>query len=483
MTHHALDLNRFRTHYVLGAVLVILLLIVGACAGGSDSSTADTDAADTEQTTDDSATAAATAAPAAEAAETTDQTAQEGAADQAPTVDPASVESVSELPPEQRNNFYAAPPEMTIDPEKYYYATIATEKGDIRAQLFAERAPVTVNNFVFLAREGFYDNTSFHRVLEDFMAQAGDPTGTGAGGPGYSFQDEFDPSLTFDRPGMLAMANSGPATNGSQFFITFAPTEWLNNMHTIFGEVIEGQEVLDEITLRDPNQNPDFAGDTIETITIDEAETSELPTPLPPTPTPTPFPPTSLESGSEAGERPLAQIPSTERANYFNTPPDMVIDASQSYTAVISTSQGDLTAKLFAESAPTAVNNFVVLSNLGFYDESVVNAVNPGQAIVMGAPDNTPANDVGYQLDAELNAEEPLAVGMLAYIPMRTPSGGVQSSGSQFLIALAEPPPGATAQWSFFGQITDGVDLLSSLTISDTVESITIATADAAASD
>ena len=110
---------------------------------------------------------------------------------------------------------------MTIDPSKVYIATFKTEKGDIVTELYADRAPVTVNNLVFLANEGFYDNTTFHRVLEDFMAQGGDPTGTGAGGPGYQFEDEIDFELSFDRPGLLAMANSGPGTNGSQFFFTF----------------------------------------------------------------------------------------------------------------------------------------------------------------------------------------------------------------------------------------------------------------------
>ncbi len=130
--------------------------------------------------------------------------------------------------PMARDGMYTAPPEMTIDAAKFYYATIATEKGDIQVQLFADRAPMTVNNFVFLARAGFYNNTTFHRVIDAFMAQAGDPTATGAGGPGYDFEDEFFPGLGFDRPGLLAMANRGPATNGSQFFITLAPTEWLN---------------------------------------------------------------------------------------------------------------------------------------------------------------------------------------------------------------------------------------------------------------
>jgi peptidylprolyl isomerase/peptidyl-prolyl cis-trans isomerase B (cyclophilin B) len=174
---------------------------------------------------------------------------------------------------------YDAPPPMEIDPDKYYYATFVTDRGNIKVQLFAKRAPNTVNNFVFLARQGFYDNTIFHRVLDGFMAQGGDPTGTGTGGPGYEFADEFYPGLNFDRPGLLAMANRGPNTNGSQFFITFAPTEWLNGQHTIFGEVIEGADVLDKLTRRDPIQQADIQGDTLYTVIIEESESSILPTP------------------------------------------------------------------------------------------------------------------------------------------------------------------------------------------------------------
>lgn len=165
---------------------------------------------------------------------------------------------------------YNAPPAISIDITRTYTATIEMEKGgEIVIELFADQAPVTVNNFVFLAREGFYDGTTFHRVLDGFMAQGGDPTGTGAGGPGYSFEDEFS-DLAFDEEGLLAMANSGPNTNGSQFFITYAPTPHLTGLHTIFGRVIEGMDVVNGLTDRDPNANPDFDGDAIATITIIE---------------------------------------------------------------------------------------------------------------------------------------------------------------------------------------------------------------------
>jgi len=183
-------------------------------------------------------------------------------------------EGASAMPtdPAERNRMYDSPPEMQIDPEKSYTATFETEKGDIVIELFAEKAPKTVNNFVFLAREGFYDDTTFHRVLEGFMAQGGDPTGTGRGGPGYSFEDEFHPDLKHDRPGRLSMANAGPNTNGSQFFITFVPTPHLDGRHAVFGQVVEGMDVLDQLTRRDPRENPNYEGDKIETIRIEVEE-------------------------------------------------------------------------------------------------------------------------------------------------------------------------------------------------------------------
>ncbi|MCB8920488.1 MAG: peptidylprolyl isomerase [Ardenticatenaceae bacterium] len=174
------------------------------------------------------------------------------------------------LNPADRNNYYTAPPAFTIDPANAYIATIHTERGDIRVRLFDDEAPIAVNNFVFLARQGFYDNTTFHRVLADFMAQAGDPTGIGTGGPGYEFPNEVNNGLTFDRPGLLAMANRGADTNGSQFFLTFAATPWLDNQYTIFGEIVEGSEVLSALTLRDPEANPNYLGDIIQSIEIEE---------------------------------------------------------------------------------------------------------------------------------------------------------------------------------------------------------------------
>ena len=161
---------------------------------------------------------------------------------EAPPVDAPPV--ISEEPSKQ----YAEAPPLTIDTTATYLATMRTSMGEILIELFASAAPETVNSFIFLATEGFYDDVIFHRVIPNFMIQGGDPTGIGSGGAGYYYNDEFDSPLVFDRTGVLAMANSGPNTNSSQFFITTVPTPHLNGAHTIFGQVVEGQEIVDAIS-------------------------------------------------------------------------------------------------------------------------------------------------------------------------------------------------------------------------------------------
>lgn len=150
---------------------------------------------------------------------------------------------------------------MAIDSNKNYTATFVTSRGEIVADLFAKDAPNTVNNFVFLAREGFYDGTSFHRVIDNFMIQGGDPTGTGRGGPGYKFADELKNNPRKHQVGSLSMANAGPNTNGSQFFITHIVTDWLDGKHTVFGQVRSGQDVVNAVK----------QGDKLEKVTIQES--------------------------------------------------------------------------------------------------------------------------------------------------------------------------------------------------------------------
>ncbi len=155
---------------------------------------------------------------------------------------------------------YPAPPAMQIDAAKTYRATIATDRGDIVLELYPEHAPNTVNNFVALARDGFYDGVTFHRVISGFMIQGGDPTGTGRGGPGYQFEDEVRGNPLRHEKGVISMANAGPNTNGSQFFITHGPQPHLDGRHTVFGRVVEGQDVVDAVR----------QGDAMTSVTVEE---------------------------------------------------------------------------------------------------------------------------------------------------------------------------------------------------------------------
>ena len=171
--------------------------------------------------------------------------------------------------PAAKPRTYSAPPPMVIDTTKEYTATIETEKGSLVLELFASDVPITVNNFVFLAREGFYDGSSFHRVIPGFMAQGGDPTGTGMGGPGYIFNNEITEHTHV--AGALSMANAGADTNGCQFFITYQARHELDGDYSVFGQLIAGTDVLESLTPRAPRQNPDFEGDRIIRITITES--------------------------------------------------------------------------------------------------------------------------------------------------------------------------------------------------------------------
>jgi cyclophilin family peptidyl-prolyl cis-trans isomerase len=184
-----------------------------------------------------------------------------GSTPQADTAQPA---------PTVKSLQYDAPPPMTIDAAKQYFATVKMANGgEFVIQLYPDKAPITVNSFVFLANRGFFNGVTFHRVIDGFMAQGGDPTGTGMGGPGYEFVNEEN-DLKFDKAGVVAMANAGLDTNGSQFFITYGPQDYLNGSYTIFGQVVSGMDVVNGLTRRNPQKAPKFSGDAIESITISE---------------------------------------------------------------------------------------------------------------------------------------------------------------------------------------------------------------------
>jgi cyclophilin family peptidyl-prolyl cis-trans isomerase len=178
-------------------------------------------------------------------------------------------------PLSERRSTKFAKPEKVLAAKTDYRAVIETTKGHMVVDLYQDLAPETVNNFIFLARHHYYDGVVFHRVLEDFMAQTGDPTGTGSGGPGYTFADEVDTALKHDAKGVLSMANTGrPVTNGSQFFITFRPTPHLDGRHTVFGRVIEGLDVLDKLTRIDPQRPSGVQPDSMQRVYILEAPAS-----------------------------------------------------------------------------------------------------------------------------------------------------------------------------------------------------------------
>jgi peptidylprolyl isomerase/peptidyl-prolyl cis-trans isomerase B (cyclophilin B) len=353
-----------------------------------------------------------------------------------------------------------APPEMTIDPQTTYTATFLTERGEILVELFADLAPITVNNFIFLAREGYYDETTFFRVLPDFMAQGGDPSNTGAGSPGYTFEDEFTPELLFDGPGYLAMANRGPATNGAQFFLTVAATDWLNGRHTIFGKVVEGMDVLTSLTPRDPQENPAFEGDLLHSIDIDEVEESLLPTP---TATPDPIVPVAQEG------RPLAELPVAERENLFTGSPAMVIDPDLSYSARIETTKGEILIELRPQDVPDLVNNFVVLADLGYWDAFPIAYVESEIFVLTGSPAGDPSSDIGYTLrvQGELSNTE----GAVGYWFRQD---RIAPSGSQFYILMADLSQVLDANPTVFGYVVEGLDVVWELTGADEITRITI---------
>ncbi len=175
-------------------------------------------------------------------------------------------QEIGSLTDEPRTRFSAA--DQVLEPERDYRAVLDTSKGRMVIDLFQDAAPSTVNNFVFLALNRYYDSVPFHRVLEDFMAQTGDPTGTGRGGPGYTFGDEFGKDLAHDAKGVVSMANGGPNTNGSQFFITFRPTPWLDGKHAVFGRVLEGEDVLDALERVDPGKPGQAEPDAVERVRV-----------------------------------------------------------------------------------------------------------------------------------------------------------------------------------------------------------------------
>ncbi len=365
------------------------------------------------------------------------------------TVTPADTGNMSEQPedPAARDGMYSSPPGITIDPDRIYLATFETEKGDIVVELFASKAPNTVSNFIFLARQGFYDSTTFHRVIAGFMAQGGDPTGTGRGGPGYKFDDEFSTDLKHDGPGVLSMANSGRNTNGSQFFITLAATPWLDGQHTVFGKVVDGLDVLNAISLRDPSTATE-PGDLLKTIRIQEVPESRLPESTP-------------AALGQTGQIAMPEDPLL-RNNLYPARPAMVIDTAKEYQATIKTEKGDIVIELYDDEVPNTVNNFVFLAREGFYDTTTFHRVIADFMVQGGDPTGTGTGGPGYKFEDEfvstLKHDSPGVLSMA--------NSGANTNGSQFFITLAATP-WLDGQHTVFGKVVDGLDVLSQISLRD----------------
>ena len=405
------------------------------------------------------ATAAATLPPAAAQAPATPSA--PATPDTRPTVPAPPADNsrpLAKLSTAERSNRFSGPAPMSTISDTIYVATIKTSKGDIVAELYQD-APESVNNFVTLAKNGYFDGLTFHRVEPNFVIQGGDPVGDGSGGPGYTIPAEI--KHTHPR-GALAWARTSDQVNperrssGSQFYITLDATPFLDGAYTSFGYVVEGMDIADKIAV----------GDKINSIEISETKTSRLPAP---TPTAEPKAPT-MQSG-----RPLAELPAAKREKAFNQPPATVIDPSKTYQATVKSDKGDIVIDLDAKGAPKTVNNFVLLSDLGFYDNMPVAYVQPESYVVMGSPANRPDSDVGYTLDPEATPSgSKIVTGTVSMYPVfNQTDNSVKASGSQFFISFALAPENQTPL-SNFGIVSSGLDIASKLTLSDTIKSITI---------
>lgn len=292
-------------------------------------------------------------------------------------------------------------PEMTIDKDKIYLATIKTVKGDVKIELLPKQAPITVNNFIFLARQKFYDNSYFHSMDSNYMAKAGKATDEVVSGPGYTIIDEITKDMVYDEPGYVAMHNRNrPNTAGSMFFINFLPLPWLDGKFTIFGKVVEGMDVLSKLKKYDSNMvqedlqgNKLEKGDGIYTIEITEIPETMIP----------PKAPFIVKKPVIEPGRPLAKLAPEKREYLYNTKPEMVIDTTKSYTAVFDTTKGKITATLRVKEAPETVNNFYIVANLGFYDGLPTTSYLRSRYISYGSSRALPYVDIGYSVPMEGN--------------------------------------------------------------------------------
>ena len=349
-----------------------------------------------------------------------------------------------------------APPAMSIDTDKQYHATLRTSYGDITVELYPREVPVTVNNFVFLARQGFYDGVAFHRIVRGFMVQGGDPTGTGRGGPGYRFADE---QVTRDYVrGALAMANAGPNSNGSQFFIMHQDFN-LSPDYTIFGMVTDGLDVVDAIANSPVEPGPGGERSLpLERIVIRSIEISETERTAAAAPANTPSAASSDTAPAVLCDTPPAasDAPQPQEANMqWDAPPAMSIDTEKQYCATLRTTHGDITVALHASEAPVTVNNFVFLARQGFYNGVRFHRIIRGFMVQSGDPTGTGRGGPGYRF-----ADEPVTRDYLRGT-LAMANAGPNTNGSQFFIVHQDA--GLQPAYTIFGMVTHGLDALDAI--------------------
>jgi cyclophilin family peptidyl-prolyl cis-trans isomerase len=445
--------------------LIVLALMLTALAGCSTV----TPAPGADQPAPAEATGQATSAPPETPSQGT-PAAPAGSGNPVPTPPADGGRPLAQVPPAERADRFSGPAPMSVDPNQIYEATIVTSKGNIVAELYTD-TPESVNNFVTLAQNGFYDGLTFHRVEPGFVIQGGDPKGDGGGSPGYTIPAEINHNHS---KGALAWARTSDEVNperrssGSQFYITLDETPHLDGAYSVFGQVIEGMDVAEKIAV----------GDKIERIDISTPQVSRMPTPAPtrtPAPTPTPGPTEEPKAPTAEEGRPLAKLSADQREKLYNTAPATTIDPTKSYQATIKTPKGDVVIDLDAKAAPGTVGNFVLLANLGFYDGLPIAYLQADSYAVFGSPKSQPDSDIGYALDLEPSAgASSVITGTVSMYPVPDlGSGDVKASGSQFFVSFVQAPNSDTPLNSF-GTVTSGIDILKELKAGDIVESVKI---------
>ncbi len=364
---------------------------------------------------------------------------------------------------------FDAPPAEVLDPSQDYIAVFELETGTVRIRLFDDVMPIHTNNLVFLIEEGFYDNLTFHRVVEGEVAQTGDPTATNNGDAGYILPDEsalsLDEPLTLGDRGLIAMARTGAGASSSQFFITLSPQEQLDSLGFVpFGRVVEGLELVTALTPRNPMSTPlPEAGDRILSASIEKRPAGSIELALP-----------TLSAAAAAREAAASQADTPSEAPTpignvsiekptWPTPPALTIDTSLEYTAVLELETGTVRIDLFEETAPMHANNFVFLSEQGFYDGLTFHRVIPGFVAQGGDPTGTGTGGSGYNLPDEEVGDNATALtnGASGIIAMaRGPQG---ASGSQFYITYTPQGQLDAQGFTAFGRIVDGMAAIEAL--------------------